>query len=116
MAESTGDIKSLLESLIKQVDAGQRTVNRHIEAQLAFNEQVSSDLAHLCRQVDLTPTNVDEVHHQRDQQKSTAPPPPPHQPQASVTIPPPEQPFARLANIGPPLIGTRPATSLYGVA
>ncbi|KAE8803889.1 hypothetical protein D1007_20148 [Hordeum vulgare] len=112
MAETTGDIKSLLVSLIQQVDTGQRTA----EAQIAFNEQVSSDLAHLRKQVDLTQTDVDEVRHHRDQPKSTSQPSPRHQPPASAVVPPPEQPFARLANVGPPLIGTRPAASLFGAA
>ncbi|KAE8796917.1 hypothetical protein D1007_28045 [Hordeum vulgare] len=60
MVETSRDIKSLLESLIKHVDVGQRTADKHVKAQLAFNEQVSSDLAHLRKQVDLTQSNVDE--------------------------------------------------------
>ncbi|KAE8771145.1 pentatricopeptide repeat-containing protein [Hordeum vulgare] len=66
MAESSIEIKTLLKSLLKRVESVQLTVNKHVEAQLAFNEQVSSDLAHLRKQVDQTQTDVDEVRRHRD--------------------------------------------------
>ncbi|KAI4981497.1 hypothetical protein ZWY2020_021989 [Hordeum vulgare] len=114
MSETSVVIKSLLESLLKRVVVGQLTADKHVEAQLAFNEQVSSDLAHLRKQVDLTEADVDEVRHHREQAKSTAPPSPRHQPHSSA-IPPPEQPFSRLANAWPPLNEMHPTASLFGV-
>ncbi|KAI4968268.1 hypothetical protein ZWY2020_060005 [Hordeum vulgare] len=51
-------MKSLLESLLKRVDAVQLAADKHVQAQLAFNEQVSSDLTHLRKQVDLTQADV----------------------------------------------------------
>ncbi|KAE8815003.1 pentatricopeptide repeat-containing protein [Hordeum vulgare] len=78
MAESSTEIKTLLESLLKRVGSGQLTADKHVEAQLAFNEQVSNDLVHLCKQVDFTHTDVDEVCRHRDQSRSTAPLSPHH--------------------------------------
>lgn len=129
MSETSGEIKSLLESLLTCFEASQIAADKHVEAQLAFNQQVSSDLTHLRKQVDLTRSDVDEVRQQRDQPRPTAPPSPRHQPrtlregdpQASF-ITPPEQPhgseahasYARLANMGQPLIETRPHAPLTG--
>ncbi|KAI5009045.1 hypothetical protein ZWY2020_010093 [Hordeum vulgare] len=112
MAKNSTKIKTLLESMLKRIKMGQLTANKHVEAQLAFNEQVSSDLAHLHKQMDLRHTDVDEVRRHRDQSRSIAPPLLHHQPQ----IPPTEQPFPCLANTGSPLIRTRPAASLFGAA
>ncbi|KAE8782222.1 hypothetical protein D1007_44445 [Hordeum vulgare] len=112
MAKNSTKIKTLLESMLKRIKMGQLTANKHVEAQLAFNEQVSSDLAHLHKQMDLRHTDVDEVRRHHDQSRSIAPPLLHHQPQ----IPPTEQPFPCLANAGSPLIRTRPAASLFGAA
>lgn len=65
MSETSGEIKALLESLLNCFEASQLTTDKHVEAQLAFNEQVSSDLTHLRRQMDLTQADVDEVQQQR---------------------------------------------------
>ncbi|KAE8813269.1 hypothetical protein D1007_09538 [Hordeum vulgare] len=115
MSETSREIKSLLESLLKRVEVGQLATDKHVEAQLAFNKQVSSDLSHLRKEVDLMQLDVDEVRQHHDQSKPTAPPSPCLQPQASTT-PSPEQSFMHLANVGPPLIGMRPTTSLFGMA
>lgn len=40
MAESSTEIKILLESLLKRVESGQLTADKHVKAQLAFNEQL----------------------------------------------------------------------------
>ncbi|KAI4974608.1 hypothetical protein ZWY2020_048215 [Hordeum vulgare] len=115
MSETLGEIKSLLESLLKRGEAGQLATDKHVEAQLAFNEQVSSDLAHLRKQVNLTQSHVDKVSQHRDQSKPIAPPPTRHQPHASTAAPP-KHPFVCLANAGPPLIRMRPTASLFGAA
>lgn len=114
-------------------EASQITADKHVEAQLAFNEQVSSDLTHLRRQMDLTQADVDEVRQQRtdhDKHQATASA---HQhqfmprggdPHASSATPLPEQargsgvqgPVARLVNEGPPLIPHRPAVAITGAA
>ncbi|KAE8818292.1 hypothetical protein D1007_03922 [Hordeum vulgare] len=80
MSETSGEIKSLFESLLKRVETGQLTAHKHVEAQLTFNEQVSRDLVHPRKQVDLTHMDVDEVRCHRDQSKSTTPSSPHHQP------------------------------------
>lgn len=62
----------MLSSLLTRFDESKIAGDKQTEAQLAFNKQVTVDLAHLRRQVDLTQADVDEVRQQRD----TAPPPP----------------------------------------
>ncbi|KAE8816684.1 hypothetical protein D1007_05699 [Hordeum vulgare] len=113
MSETSGEIKTLHELLLKRVEAGHLAADKHVEAQLTFNKKVSSDLTHLHKQVDLTQSDVDEVRQHHDQSKSTDPLSPRHHPQA-YTAPPPEQPFVRLANAGPPLIEMRPGRVTLG--
>uniref|UniRef100_A0A453EG05 Retrotransposon gag domain-containing protein n=1 Tax=Aegilops tauschii subsp. strangulata TaxID=200361 RepID=A0A453EG05_AEGTS len=120
MSETSGEIKSLLESLLTRFEASQITAAKHVEAQLAFNEQVSSDLTHLRRQMDLTQADVDEVRQQRpdpDKQQAAASS---HQhqfmprggaPQVSSRV---QGPVARLVNDGPPLIPQRPVVTITG--
>ncbi|KAI5015635.1 hypothetical protein ZWY2020_057025 [Hordeum vulgare] len=111
MSESSGEIKSMLEALIKRVETGQLTADKHVEAQLAFNEQLAGGLTHLREHVNLTWAYIDDVCSHRDQSKSTTPPSP-----QAATAPPPEQSFVRLANAGLPLIGMRLTAPLFGAA
>ena len=57
MSEAT----SQLESLLMRFDESRHVEDRHLKAQLSFNKQVSSDLAHLRKQIDLTQADIDEA-------------------------------------------------------
>ena len=56
----------MLQSLLTRFDESKLAGDKHLEAQLAFNTQVSSDLAHLRKQLDLTQADVHEVRQHRD--------------------------------------------------
>ncbi|XBJ01839.1 hypothetical protein VPH35_021384 [Triticum aestivum] len=123
MAESSNELKSLIQALMTRFDHSTRAGEKHLEAQLAFNTQVSSDLAHLRKQLDLTQADVDDVRLLRDPPASPtagtrlrqpAPGAQDGEPQgSSVTSleqqhgPLPHAPPPRLSNGGPPLLPTR---------
>ena len=66
MSESTEELKSMMQALMTHFDETKLAGDKHREAQIVFNTQVSSDLAHLRKQLDLTQADVDEVRQQRD--------------------------------------------------
>ncbi|XBH82334.1 hypothetical protein VPH35_071018 [Triticum aestivum] len=117
MAESSEELKSMLSSLLTRFDESKLAGDKQAEAQIAFNKQVSVDLALLRRQVDLTQADVDEVR----QQRQTAPPPPATSPRGHPPCTPrggpltgsfaapvdPHAPQHRLVNNGPPLLQLR---------
>ncbi|XP_020184893.1 uncharacterized protein [Aegilops tauschii subsp. strangulata] len=130
MTESTGELKTMLQALLKRFDETTLASDKQREAQIAFNTQVSADLAHIRKQLDLTQADIDEV---RQQQRELSPSPPAAErrrpntadhhdgdTQASlVTLlehargSRPQGPVVRLANNGPPLLPTR-HTMPYG--
>ncbi|XBI12028.1 hypothetical protein VPH35_138958 [Triticum aestivum] len=132
MSESTGELKTMLQALLKRFDETPLASDKQREAQIAFNTQVSTDLTHIRKQLDLTQADIDEV---RQQQRELPPSPPAaecHRPntadhhdgdtQASAVTSlehdrgsRPQGPAVRLANNGPPLLPTRHALSYAGV-
>lgn len=122
----------MLQALLKRFDETTLASDKQREAQIAFNTQVSADLAHIRKQLDLTQADIDEV---RQQQRELPPSPPAaerHCPntadhhdddtQASAVTSlehdrgaRPQGPAVRLANNGPPLLPTRHALSYAGV-
>ena len=120
MAESTGELKTMLQALLQRFDETTLAGDKQHEAQIAFNTQVSADLAHIRKQLDLTQADVDEVRQQRESPSSPAATAP-HRPRdadhhdgdtqaSTVTLmehargPLPQGPAMRLANNGPPLL------------
>ena len=125
MSETTDKLQNLLELVIHRLDGSQKTADERHQAQLSYNEQVSTKLKHLSKQIDLTQADVDEArkaapmvdppaaHHTTmsplgisTTAGSSAPPPPP----SSRPMPPllymdgaAQLPFARLVNHGSPL-------------
>ena len=61
MAESTGELKTMLQALLQRFEETMLAGDKQREAQIAFNTQVSADLAHIRKQLDLTQADVDEV-------------------------------------------------------
>ncbi|XP_073357741.1 uncharacterized mitochondrial protein AtMg00860-like [Aegilops tauschii subsp. strangulata] len=62
MTESTGELKTMLQALLKRFDETTLAGDKQREAHIAFNTQVFADLAHIRKQLDLTPTNATELH------------------------------------------------------
>ena len=54
MSESTGELKTMLQALLRRFDETTLESDKQREAQIAFNTQVSADLAHIRKQLDLT--------------------------------------------------------------
>ncbi|XP_073366467.1 uncharacterized protein [Aegilops tauschii subsp. strangulata] len=131
MLETTDKLQSLLESVIRRLDANQKTADERHQAQIAYNDQVSAEIKLLSKQIDLTQADVDEARKAAPTvdpaatvsggaspsgvtatgDSSAHPPPPP--PPPPPTRPPPlplytdgaaQLPFARLVNHGPPLL------------
>ena len=70
MAESTGELKTMLQALMTRFDETKLAGDKHREAQIAFDTQVSSGLAHLRKQLDLTEADIarcdsNATHHHR---------------------------------------------------
>ena len=84
----------MLSSLLTRFDESKIAGDKQTEAQLAFNEQVSSNHSHLCQQMDLTQADIDETRKALERSPSPrgsgsatvinpfppAPPPPPLRP------------------------------------
>lgn len=71
MSKSTGELKTMLQALMTRFDETKLAGDKHREAQIAFDTQVSSGLAHLRKQLDLTEadiarcdSNANHHHHQ----------------------------------------------------
>lgn len=47
MAENTGELKTLLESILDRTEETRIASDKQLEAQLAFNSQVNQELQHL---------------------------------------------------------------------
>lgn len=47
MAENTGELKTLLESILDRIEETRTASDKQLEAQLAFNSQVNQELQHL---------------------------------------------------------------------
>ena len=60
MDDNTSTLKSLMESIISRLDEQKVDSDKRLEAQAAFNAQVSQDLRALSKQVDLTQADVDD--------------------------------------------------------
>nr|XP_040245087.1 uncharacterized protein LOC120964447 [Aegilops tauschii subsp. strangulata] len=138
MSETTNKLQNLLESVIRRLDANQKTAHECHQAQIAYNDQVSAEIKLLSKQIDLTQADMDEarkaaptvdpaatisggaspwgVTATADSFAHRPPPPPPPPP-----IRPPPLPlytdgaaqlsFARLVNHGPPLLTARSPSS-----
>ena len=61
MSETTHKLQSLLESVIRRLDASQKTADERHQAQIAYNDQVSAEIKLLSKQIDLTQADVDEA-------------------------------------------------------
>ena len=61
MAEQTGEMKSLLEGIIKRLDTQSETSEKRREEQLSFNNQISTDVASVSKHLTLTQADVDET-------------------------------------------------------
>ncbi|XBI36502.1 hypothetical protein VPH35_122003 [Triticum aestivum] len=128
MSETTDKLQNLLESVIRRLDANQKTADERHQAQLSYKNQVSDELKHLAKQIDLTQADVDEARktppapdpvttHGAGTSSPSAtadssarapppPPPPPIRPSPThlYTDGAAQLPFARLVNHGPPLL------------
>ncbi|KAI5013392.1 hypothetical protein ZWY2020_034504 [Hordeum vulgare] len=134
MTQTTDKLQSLLESVLRRLDANQKAADERHQVQVAYNDQFSNELKHLAKQIDLMQEDVDEV------RKSPSPPNPAAagnpgtfapgttttagssnqaSPLLAPTIRPPpppplytdgatQPPFARLVNHGPPLLQNSP--------
>lgn len=60
--EGNHHITSMLESLLAKFDDQKALQDKQLEAQNAFNAQISQDLSNLAKQIDLTQANVDAAH------------------------------------------------------
>ncbi|XP_048526865.1 uncharacterized protein LOC125506023 [Triticum urartu] len=134
MSETTDKLQNLLESVIRRLDANQKTADECHQAQVTYNDQVSAEVKLLSKQIDLTQADVDEARKATPivdpaatvsgaaspsgvtatADSSAHPPPPP------PSRPPPlplytdgatQLPFARLVNHGPPLLNARSPSS-----
>lgn len=54
MAENTGELKTLLESILGGIEETKTASDKQLEAQLAFNSQINQELQHLLKQIVLT--------------------------------------------------------------
>lgn len=115
--ENAGQVKSLLERVLKQLD-DQAAVNDHRhEEQTAFNTRISSELGNVRKQLDLTQADVDEA---RRVVSPSQLPPGSQLSEIRTTVlapgaragPSNTAPAARLANDGPPLIPETPQVQL----
>lgn len=134
MSETTDKLQSLPESVIRCLDVNQKTTDERHHTQTAYNNQVSAELKHLSKQIDLTQADVDEARKATPTVDPAAtantgaaspsgvmatagssahtPPPPPPPPIHPTPLPlytdgAAQLPFARLVNHGPPLLTAR---------
>ena len=61
MEENTGHMTTLLEDIIKRLDAQAATSDQRHGDQFSFNAQISTDLAAVRKQLALTQADVDET-------------------------------------------------------
>ena len=61
MTETTDKMQGLLETIPRRLDDHQKTADERHHAQVAYNDQVSNELKHLAKQIDLTQADVDEA-------------------------------------------------------
>lgn len=109
MDDNTSTLKSLMESILKRLDEQKLDSDKLLEAQVAFNTQVSQDLRSLSKQIDLTQADVDEA--RKSMERSPSPhgsgtvfnPPPPLRPAPAPHHQGP-LPSPRLADERPPLL------------
>ena len=137
MTETTDKMQGLLETILRRLDDHQKTADERHHAQVAYNDQVSNELKHLAKQIDLTQADVDEARKSpppvdpaatshleasgSDASTTSAPFPPAPPPPPTMPRPPPptplytegaaQLPFARLVNHGPPLLTARSPSS-----
>lgn len=116
MDDNTNSLKSMLETILSRLDEQKLDNDKRLEAQVAFNAQVSQDLRNLAKQVDLTQANIDKTRKALEQSPSpqgsgfatvyNPPPPPPLRPAPQQHGLPPSP---RLTDQRPPLLA-QPAT------
>ena len=93
MDDSTTSLKAMMEMILAHLDEQKVDSDKRLEAQIAFNTQVSQDLRSLAKQVDLTQADVDETRKALERSPSPSEshsptvihpplPPPPPRPQA----------------------------------
>ncbi|XBH95737.1 hypothetical protein VPH35_086252 [Triticum aestivum] len=116
MDDNTNTLKSLLKSIVTRLDEQKLDSDKRLEAQVAFNTQVSQDVRNLSKRIDLTQADVDEARKSMECSPSprgsgavfNPPPPPPLRPApAPHHQGPPLSP--RLADERPPLLVQSPA-------
>ena len=95
MEEGNAHIAKMLDSLLTKLDEQTALHDKQLEAQIAFNTQVSQDLRSLAKQVDLTQADVDETRKALERSPSPSEshsptvlhPPPPPPPRAQAPAP-----------------------------
>ena len=80
MTETTDKMQGLLKTILRRLDDSQRTADERHQAQVAYNDQVSTELKHLAKQIDLTQADVDEA------RKSPPPPIPPREQPRGICV------------------------------
>ena len=123
MDDNTTSLKAMIETILTRLDEQKVDSDKRLEAQIAFNTQVSQDLRSLAKQVDLTQADVDETRKALERSPSPQdsgsptvihPQQPPPRPQAPA---PPQQhgppPSPRLLDQRPPLLATAPQTGVH---
>ena len=109
MAENTGQVTTLLDTILKRLDEQLVLGNKRYEEQLAFNSESTKGMQNLQKQLDLTQKEVDEA------RKATSASP---LPSASLLSDPratgcsSAAPPVRLANDGAPLMPEPPAAQM----
>lgn len=98
MENNTNSLKSILDSLISRLDEQKIASDKQLEAQIAFNTQVSQELRIITKQLDLTQADVDDARKSLERSPS---------PQESATVihpqpPPPLRPPAAQHQLGMP--------------
>ena len=117
MAESSGQVKTLLEDIITRLDAQAATSEKRHEDQLTFNAQISTDLASFRKQLVLTQNDVDDTRKALSASPASAASVGSDRRAVSLTTSPQIEggatpPPARLANDGAPLMPEPPAAQM----
>lgn len=124
MDDNTNSLKSLMETILSRLDEQKLDNDKRLEAQVAFNTQVSQDLRTLSKQVNLIQADIDET--RKALERSPSPqgsgsatvinPPPPPLPLRPAPVPQLQQqgppPSSRLTDQRPPLLATAPPFGL----